>query len=79
MTCRPDSKDEPGTHETETLRITANNVAELEAALTAAVDAAIPAALATRRGIRITRVAPGEFGVRADPDVPCGYTLCATQ
>lgn len=66
------------TQATETRRISATNAAELEAALTAAVDATIPAALATRQGIRITRLAPGEFAVQADPDVPCGYTQCAT-
>ena len=78
MTCTACTEARPVAQTTQARRISATDVAELEAALTAVVDATIPEALATRQGIRITRLAPGEFAVQADPEVPCGYTICAT-
>lgn len=78
MTCTPCTEERPVAQTTQARRISATDVAELEAALSAPVDATIPEALATRQGIRITRFAPGEFAVQADPEVPCGYTICET-
>lgn len=59
-------------------RVSAADVAALEAALSAAVEAAIPDALSKQQGLRVQRLGPGEYQVLTDSAVPCGYTVCET-
>ncbi|MDZ4092856.1 MAG: hypothetical protein U1D68_16795 [Arthrobacter sp.] len=64
------------THATpETRRISAIDVATLDDLLNSAIEDAIPNALILNRGIRVTRVSPGEYLVETAADVPCGYTI----
>lgn len=55
-------------------RVVVADAADLDASLNAAVEAVIPEATRLNQGIRVTRVAPGEYIVEPDTDVPCRYT-----
>lgn len=55
-------------------RVSTTDAAQVDYLLDTAVKELIPLAIALNQGIKVTRVAAGDFTVETAADIACGYT-----